>query len=640
MIAILVVDDQKTAREILKAQLSSEPDMKIVGIASDGHTALEQVEILQPNIVLIDMEMPGLDGVSSTEEICRRFPQVKVIVLSMHDEDRYITRSLQAGAMGYLLKNTPTKELIEAIRFVNKGYSQIGPGLLNKLVAAMPHHPRENGKHPAGVATQNLSQLISLPKQSRPWWHYATWWLLGNLIIWGTSILYLQIVPARYTSTWKIALPGASSSTSINIPEIGQASSDRDSPYNSLVADPRENYRLLALSDDAIAPAATSLQISAKKFGQPKVEIVDNSTLMEFAIDGSSPEQARNKAIALHEALKSKLDRLRDEEASQPDANLAKALNNAREKLETARQQLTDYQTSSGLNSNLQLTELSNNIERLQLEKVQLAAGQQESQSQFEALLNRLGLSVTQAQEAIALESDRVFQQYLDNYSQLSTELVNLQGKFSAFHPAIIAKQEDREKASTALIARASDVLGRPVDFSSLSRLGLDNERQISQKAILLERLITLNSEREGLTGKITELERQIASLQGKLQNSFESGARVEKLRKNLQIAEAVYSSIWTELEINKSKASSIYPSISLLTSPDLPDEPSAPKPKLVIFGAVLASFFLTTALFSLRHRDRQMQRFLSLNHFNSNSQNNHHQLVANSVNLDAAPDQ
>ncbi|MGF1539024.1 MAG: hypothetical protein ACFCU5_01010 [Pleurocapsa sp.] len=550
------------------------------------------------------------------------------------------TRSLQAGAMGYLLKNTPSKELIEAIRFVDKGYSQIGPGLLSKLVSAMPQHPGKNGKHHATLPTQNLSQLISLPKRSSSWSYYGACWLLGNLIIWGISILYLQIAPTRYTSTWKIVLPGASSSTSINIPEIGQASSDRNSPYNSLIADPRENYRLLALSDEAIALAAASLQMSVKKFGQPKVEIVDNSTLMKFAINGSSPEQAKAKAIALNEALKSKLNRLRDEEASQPDANLSQALNNAEKKLETARQQLTDYQSSSGLNSNLQLTELSNNIERLQLERVQLAAQQKQYQSQFEALLNRLGLSVAQAQEAITLESDRVFQQYLDNYSQLSTELVNLQGKFSFSHPKVIAKQQDQQEASAALLARASALLGRSVDLSSLSRLGLDNNPQVGQKAILLERLITLNSEREGLTGKTAELERQIASLENKLQNSFESGAKVEKLRKNLQIAEAVYSSISTELEINKSKASSIYPSISLLTSPELPDEPSSPQPKLVIFGAVLASFFLTTALVSLKHRDRQMQGFLSLDHnFNSNSQSNHHQLIANSVNLDANPD-
>jgi hemolysin D len=140
MIRILLVDDQKSIRESLKMILESAPDLQVVGTASDGHTAIEQVSYLKPDVVLIDMEMPGLDGVSATQVISENFSDVKVLVLSMHDDEALIAKSTHAGALGYLLKNTPPQELRAAVRFVQLGYPQYGPGLLKKLflVQRMP----------------------------------------------------------------------------------------------------------------------------------------------------------------------------------------------------------------------------------------------------------------------------------------------------------------------------------------------------------------------------------------------------------------------------------------------------------------------------------------------------------------------
>jgi DNA-binding NarL/FixJ family response regulator/multidrug resistance efflux pump len=134
MIRILIVDDQKMFREALKTLLESEPDLKIVGTAKDGYSAIEQVEALRPDVVLMDMEMPKLDGVSATKNICQRFPSCKVLVLSHHDSDEYVAKALRAGAMGYLLKTIPAQELRKAIRFLHKGYARIRPGLYAQVV--------------------------------------------------------------------------------------------------------------------------------------------------------------------------------------------------------------------------------------------------------------------------------------------------------------------------------------------------------------------------------------------------------------------------------------------------------------------------------------------------------------------------
>ena len=132
-IRVLIVDDQKMIREGLKALIDTENDIEIVGVAEDGEHAVSQVESLEPQVVLMDMEMPGMNGMDATKLICQKFPDVKVLVLSTFDTQEYVANSLNSGAMGYLLKGTPAKELTDAIRSIHRGYAQIGPGIYRNL---------------------------------------------------------------------------------------------------------------------------------------------------------------------------------------------------------------------------------------------------------------------------------------------------------------------------------------------------------------------------------------------------------------------------------------------------------------------------------------------------------------------------
>ena len=118
MINILLVDDQALLCEVLKTWLDVEEDIQVIGVAHNGREAIEKVEQLQPDIVLMDIDMPQMDGLNATKIICQRFPKVKVIFLSGHDDDTYLGKSLRAGAKGYLLKNTTAEELVCKIRSV------------------------------------------------------------------------------------------------------------------------------------------------------------------------------------------------------------------------------------------------------------------------------------------------------------------------------------------------------------------------------------------------------------------------------------------------------------------------------------------------------------------------------------------
>jgi|GEM_PF-1617952 len=137
MINILLVDDQELLCEVLKTWLQEESDLKVVGVAKNGKEGLSKIEMLQPDIVLMDIDMPEMDGLNAAQIISDRFPQVKVIFLSGHEEDDYLGKSLRTGAKGYLLKNTTAQELVAKIRNVHNSDSIVAPGENGDVLAAM-----------------------------------------------------------------------------------------------------------------------------------------------------------------------------------------------------------------------------------------------------------------------------------------------------------------------------------------------------------------------------------------------------------------------------------------------------------------------------------------------------------------------
>lgn len=134
-IRLLLVDDQTMFRQGMRMLLSSQPDFEIVGEAADGEEALTKTAQLKPQVVLMDLRMPVLDGAAATRRIRAAHPAVRVIVLTTFDEDEAIFDGLRAGATGYLLKDAPTDKLYEAIRAAARGESFLQPSVAAKVVA-------------------------------------------------------------------------------------------------------------------------------------------------------------------------------------------------------------------------------------------------------------------------------------------------------------------------------------------------------------------------------------------------------------------------------------------------------------------------------------------------------------------------
>lgn len=133
-IKILIADDHPVVREGLSIMLSRERDMQVVGEAVNGEEAIKKAEELKPDIILMDLRMPRIDGVEAMHRIKAALPGIKFIVLTTYDTDEYIFKGIEAGARAYLLKDAPREELFKAIRAVNRGDSLIEPGVASKVL--------------------------------------------------------------------------------------------------------------------------------------------------------------------------------------------------------------------------------------------------------------------------------------------------------------------------------------------------------------------------------------------------------------------------------------------------------------------------------------------------------------------------
>ena len=157
MIRILLVDDQSIVREGLASLLETQSDLEIVGEAENGKIAVERSLILKPDVILMDIRMPVMDGVAAIRALSKQAPEIKILVLTTFDDDEYVTQAMASGAKGYLLKDTPSAELAQAIRAINQGYTQLGPGLFEKALAS-------NSEIPTTIPSE-LNELTSREKE-------------------------------------------------------------------------------------------------------------------------------------------------------------------------------------------------------------------------------------------------------------------------------------------------------------------------------------------------------------------------------------------------------------------------------------------------------------------------------------------
>jgi DNA-binding NarL/FixJ family response regulator len=151
---VIICDDQATIRDGLEMLLSLEKDIEVVGRAEDGLEAVELAAKHHPDLVLMDLKMPGMNGLEATRQIRTSYPAVKVLVLTTYDDDEWVFDAVRAGASGYLLKDTPREELIRAVKETVLGKSFVDPAVAGKLLSRVASKQTQ----PASLITDKLTQ--------------------------------------------------------------------------------------------------------------------------------------------------------------------------------------------------------------------------------------------------------------------------------------------------------------------------------------------------------------------------------------------------------------------------------------------------------------------------------------------------
>lgn len=160
-VRILLVDDHALLRDGLAELLGSQPDFEVLGQAADGMQAIAQTERLMPDLVLMDVDMPRMDGLVATEQIKARFPYITVVMLTVHDADEKLFAAIRAGAQGYLLKDIRGAELVEALRGLARGEAPISRRLATRLLQEFAQHPdpTANAALPTNLTARELEIL-------------------------------------------------------------------------------------------------------------------------------------------------------------------------------------------------------------------------------------------------------------------------------------------------------------------------------------------------------------------------------------------------------------------------------------------------------------------------------------------------
>ncbi|MFC7679299.1 response regulator [Paenibacillus sp. GCM10028914] len=164
MIRLLIVDDHAVVRSGLKLLLGQKQNIEVVGEAADGDEAIRQAEELKPDVILMDLSMPhGKDGMTATEELKKLLPDIYILILTMHDDEQYLFRAIQAGASGYILKNAPHEELLTAIQYVAAGNAYLTPLATKRLMGQYIEKVKN------GEASDEFESLSEREKEVLSW---------------------------------------------------------------------------------------------------------------------------------------------------------------------------------------------------------------------------------------------------------------------------------------------------------------------------------------------------------------------------------------------------------------------------------------------------------------------------------------
>ncbi|MBD3626134.1 MAG: hypothetical protein HUJ24_12350, partial [Rhodobacteraceae bacterium] len=283
---------------------------------------------------------------------------------------------------------------------------------------------------------------------------------LGAAAIWGPVTSYLATAPLRYTSSMSLILPGSGASASVNLDRIGQASSFANSAFSSPSVSPTETYKRLLAADRILAAAAGDVGMIRRDFGQPRINLIDQTGLIHVELVGNSPEDSQARLDALLNAFFTEIDALRNDELAVREDGGRGALEEYRQSVAATRAEISRLQRETGLITAAQYDDLVDDTEALKTSVAALESDLTEKTQAVATLRATLGIDAPLADATLRLHADTEFNTIVEEMAQHATALAESRGQFGTNHPTLRAARANHDATRERAMIRAADVTG------------------------------------------------------------------------------------------------------------------------------------------------------------------------------------
>lgn len=421
---------------------------------------------------------------------------------------------------------------------------------------------------------------------------YLAFALMGGTLIWAPITGYLRTAPLSFKSQTSLILPGSGASASLNLNGIGQASSYANSAFASNSVSPTETYKRLIGADRILAAAATSMGLSRQDFGKPRINLVDQTSLIHLEMTGGSAEDAQARGDALLAAFFAELDALRaDEQNTREDSGLA-AIADYRNSVAATRADIARLQDETGLVSSTQFDAMVETNRLLQSRVQDLAATLSEKAQSVASLEATLGLPATAAAATLKVYADAQFLTLTEEVGTQAAKLSEARSQFGEGHPKVQDARAAHAAATGAALRQAVAVTG--LNPGQLDGLDL---APAGARADLLAQLVRMDAERAGIVQQHATLSARLAEDMARQQGLAAAAARLQDLQRDFSVAEAVFATAIARTQSTKSDVYASYPLVQVLENPSLPDRPSSPNRKLAVAAGGAATMMMMLGL-------------------------------------------
>lgn len=427
------------------------------------------------------------------------------------------------------------------------------------------------------------------PSDAGRLWRYVLVFSMFVAMAWLPAIAYVKFTKPKFTSNFALILPGAGSSSSVSLADIGQASSASASAYSSPSISPTVTYKNLLMSANVIDTAAAQLKVDAESLPVPVIKLVDETSFIKVEMTGGSPEEARNRALAVQEAFSTELNKLRDDEIKRREASVTETIKGYEKQVNAVREKISSLQSQTELHSLDQYNALVTATDQLKSKVAEGEAMLAKDLRSIAALSDTLHLTPADAALAMKLHADPQFTLLAEATGRAQSEFAQAGEQFGSSHPLVVAARTHFNGVQAQMMARASKITG----VQAAKLVGKLDMSPLGQRSTLMSQLVNLNTESEGLKGQLSAQKAELESNRQKVTDFVDTAAQMDRLNRDYKLAEAVFASAMARINTSKADIFASYPMVQVIAAPMKPLLPSSPDKKLAMIGAAASTFLL-----------------------------------------------